>query len=421
MSEQAVKEAPAEAATEVPVATTQVEEGGPTNFKEAADRFFSENKDPDNAPAEATAKEVQSLLKPSKSDTKDVTTEPEKAQGAEGEEVADQENASPEVPEFGFDGEDKEAPVEDQGLDEAAFDKETDSQVQGLDPKAGDAWRKLRSELKQAKLEAQNVSSDIERISALEKQAAETEELRSRVEELTQNDYVLKVQNSQEYRDKVSVPVYEINRVVDQVSAAFEEISQDKIMAAIREPDIVQRARMIESLSEDVDIPSMVTSELSRVSGIYHQVQSEHEKMLSNAETEWKVVQEKQEKEALRAAEEDRSMVNRHLEENWDKMKGLLSDEEISVGKRSSTKLDIRNESPGNRAYSQMAGVALPRVLKENVTLKAEIGELRAKLGMEKATTPNLSEGKKTEEDVMDNTPKTFAEAMARMPDNLSL
>lgn len=417
MSEQAVKDAPAEAVTEAPVATTQVEEGGPTSFKEAADQFFSEDKQVEDSREEATTEEVQSLLR-SKEEVEKAKTETDQPEEKAGKPEAEEQAV--EVPEFGFDGEGQETPVGDQGLDEAAFDKETDAQAQGLDPKAGDAWRRLRSELKEAKLAAQNASAETDRVIALEKEVAEVEELRSRVEELTQQDYVLKVQNSQEYRDKVSAPVAEINRVVDQVSAAFEDLGQDKIMEAIREPDIVQRARLIESLSEDADIPSMVTSELSRVSGIYHQVQSDHERMLSNAETEWKDVEAKQERDALKAAEEDRSMVSRHLDENWDKIKGLLPDQDIFSGKRESSQLDIRNESPGNRAYAQMAGVAMPKVLNENVKLRAEVSELRSKLGIERATTPNLSEGKKTEEDVLDNSPKTFAEAMARMPDNLS-
>lgn len=415
MSEQAVKDPPAEAATEIPAATTHVEEGGPTSFKEAADRFFSQQQEVEDNPGEAAVEEIERLLNPpaEKKSPQEGQKPPEEAESKVEEPVE-------EVPEFGFDGERKEEP-EKEALDEAAFDKETETQIQGLDPKAQDGWKKLRAQLKEAKLTAQQATDQTERMAALEKQAAEVEELRSRVEELTQADYVLKVQNSAEYREKVSAPVAEINRVVEQFSAAFEDLGQDKIMAAIREPDIVKRARLIEALSEDTEMPSMVTSELSRVSGIYHQVQASHERMLSNAETEWKDVQAKQEKEALRAAEEDRSLVSRHLDDNWQKARSLFNESDIKSAARRASSIDIRNESPANRAYAQMAGEAFPLALKEITRLRRELSKLGGESSRQKEASPNLSEGRKTDEQEADRMPKTFAEAMARMPDNLPL
>jgi hypothetical protein len=419
MSEPAIDQGHAEAVTEMPTATTVVEEGGPTSFREAANEFFKNNESPEIGEDASMSKEEVEAFMETRTQTEEAPeVKTEEAAPEAVEEVAD---------DFGFEG-DGDEPTETEAFDAEAFDKETEQQIQGLDPKAQDGWKKLRQENKDLKTGATPSTREAElqaKLADAEAKAAKVEAMQERVESMTEKNYILEVQDSPEYKQQIAAPAKEINAVMDTVAGSYEFVSREELEKAIREPDLATRAALIDKIgvvtNEDGDaeqrLPTLVQSEIQRVAMLYGKIQHENEEMMSNAEERFQAIQKQRDADALKASEEDREMVNRHLEDRWEKFRKAIPTEGTDTARKQSMAFDIQGATAANRAYAQMAGFALPEALAEIRSLKAQVAGLGGKARAAKAATPNLSQGTGKAEETAPKGYKSLAEASRALGD----
>jgi len=254
-------------------------------------------------------------------------------------------------------------------FDESDFDKQTEEAVVGMEAKAGDKFRELRAELKEAK--KQVISPDVTaKLQELELKAQEAEGLRERLEEISGQSAKLKVEASDEYNNSIVKPAMEIFKKADDLAALYD-IDPSAFKDIIRERDRkVQNQMIAEHLG---DLSDFDRSEAYRMVQDFSSLMTSREKMLSNADKEIER-QQVQRIEADKAflAEQKKAVqvIQKDIWEKYkDKIPGFLEDgKETSEYKKlmaKSLSIDFSQSKARDQAYASFAGVALPHAMKE--------------------------------------------------------
>jgi hypothetical protein len=265
--------------------------------------------------------------------------------------------------------EDTKKDEESKPFDEADFDKQTEESVVGMEAKAGDKFRELRAELKEAK--KQVISPDITtKLQYLELKAQEAEGLRERLEEISSQSAKLKVEASDEYNNSIVKPAMEIFQKADQLAGLYD-IDPSAFKDIIRERDRkVQNQMIAEHLS---DLSDFDRSEAYRMVQDFSSLMNSREKMLSNADKEIERQQvQRIESDKAFLAEQKKAVqvIQKDIWEKYkDKIPGFLEDgKETSEYKKLMSKslsIDFSQSKARDQAYASFAGVALPHAMKE--------------------------------------------------------
>tara|TARA_R110000824_G_scaffold162675_1_gene338337 strand:+ start:1411 stop:2736 length:1326 start_codon:yes stop_codon:yes gene_type:complete len=429
-------ESPAEAVTETITAKTVVEEGGATNFADAMkEAFGSRDADvnSDTAPMgqeelethmiDAETPPVADEAPPVEEEATEEAIEP--AEPVEAGEVIEavEADADEEVPEeeLGFKTEDDADPADEEAFDEEAFNLETKRQLEGLNPKQNKAWQDLRNENRDLKTGAKPTKREAElneKVKELESKALKSDDLQNQLDGLLSANYALKVTNSPEYHQQVGKHAQEVNSVIDTISKSYQ-VDAQALQDAVMEVDLKERANKIQRICQDEDgeviIPSIYQNELQRASMMYSTLRVKHDDMIKDAEGEYLKIEAQREEADLKAVQEDRSLLHRHMDEGWDKFENVFSSPEaqaaIDKGRLASKRMDIRDESPHNRSFSTNSGYQVPIMLAEIKSLNAQLAALGGKSKASKAATPNLSEGAVKSEETKPPSPSSLAAA----------
>ena len=428
-------ESPAEAVTEAITAKTVVEEGGATNFADAMQEAFgSRDADVNSETAPMGQKELETHM--IDAETPPVADEPppveetaeelvESGETVEAEEAVEpvEADADEEVPEeeLSFKTEDDADPADEEAFDEEAFNLETKRQLKGLNPKQNKAWQDLRNENRDLKTGAKPTMREAElndKIKSLESKVSQSDGLQSQLDGLLSANYALKVTSSPEYHQQVGKHAQEVNSVIDTISQSYQ-VDAQALQDAVMEVDLKERANKIERICQDEDgeivIPSIYQNELQRASMLYSTLRVKHDDMIKDAEGEYLKIEAQREEADLRAVQEDRSLLHRHMDEGWDKFESVFNSPEaqaaIDKGRLASKRMDIRDESPHNRSFSTNSGYQVPIMLAEIKSLNAQLAALGAKTKASKAATPNLSEGAVKSEETKPSAPSSLAAA----------
>jgi hypothetical protein len=133
--------------------------------------------------------------------------------------------------------------------------------------------------------------------------------------------------------------------------------------------------------------------------------------MMANAGEKFQAIQKQREADALKASEEDRALVTRHLDDRWEKFRKAIPVEGTDTARKQAMAFDLQGATANNRAYAQMAGFALPEALAEIKSLREQVATLGGKAQAARAATPNLSEGAGKAEETKPQGYKSFQEA----------
>lgn len=325
----------------------------------------------DDSPAREKVKEIIQDISP-EPDKPVIQPEVVKEKIAEPTEVVNADIEEDIIKEEFFSDTSTEDVVKNEGtkeFNEADFDKQTEDSVVGMEAKAGDKFRELRAELKEAK--KQVISPDVTaKLQELELRAQEAEGLRERLEEISSQSAKLKVEASDEYSNSIVKPVMEIFQKADELAGLYD-IDPSAFKDIIKERDRkVQNQMIAEHLS---DLSDFDRSEAYRMIQDFGLIMNNREKMLSNADKEIERQQiQRIESDKAFLAEQKKAVqiIQKDIWEKYkDKIPGFLEDgKETSEYKKlmaKSLSIDFSQSKARDQAYASFAGVALPHAMKE--------------------------------------------------------
>ena len=270
-----------------------------------------------------------------------------------------------------------EESVKPGAFDEKAFDKETEDSIKGMEVKAGEKFKALRAELKQAK--QTTITPDIQqKLADLEIKAQEAEGLRACLEEVSSQSAKLKVEASDDYEREIVSPAKDIFAKAGELAALYET-DATILKAIIKETDRkVQNELIAEHLKDFSDFDR---NEVYLMTKDFNGLVAKRERMMANAdkEIERQQVQRIEQEKTLLA--EQRRAVQTIQKDIWNKYKevvpGFVEDGEETpefrklMGKALS--IDFGTAKARDQAYAAFSGVVLPHVVKE-------LGEMRKRL-----------------------------------------
>jgi len=313
-------------------------------------------------------------------ETPDIVVTPKKA---DEEQVIEDE----EFPELGKKKEVAKTIVDD-------IDTETDEEIKGMEPKAGEKWKALKAELKQARLEAEQakagskVSPEVEvELAELRQKAAEAEALRQRNEELLRANDRVAVEESDEYISKVKTPYAEMEKALKSLSD-HAKIPLDSLIDIITEEDIAKQDALIEGLEDKVS--ARMAGRVARIADDYKAVTETKTKLLENAKQTLeqsritKALAEKQEKErsvqAYKVSTEESFKTYGSRIPSFVDSTGNLTDLAKSVMQKTAS-MDPSTLDSSDLGYMAFCANSFPEARKTIVRLQEEVKMLKAAQG----------------------------------------
>lgn len=373
----------------------------------ALDKFFGQ---------EETPKEVIPQAAPVKEEKPaDVVEKPP-------EKVA--ETPSNDLPEFeeDFFPDSTETPVESKEeaksgeFDEAAFDKQTEEEVKGMEAKAGEKFRALKAELKEAK--KTTLTPEIQtKLKELELKTAEVDGLKQRMVELSGESAKLQMENEDEYKDLVVKPAATLFSKADELSEAVG-IDPQILRSIIRERDLPTQEGMLEEHFGSKSL--LIQSKVAAMAEGFNALLSKREEMLSNAEA-------RIEKNRLARIESEKKILNdqrvavQSIQKSmWEEHKELIpgfvdeDGEETEIYKKMVSRglaIDFGKARAKDQARAALSGTVLPYALKQIRELQNQLSAYQKDDKKKLRTSP--SAGNSVNPTPINQTPKTFEEAMA--------
>lgn len=292
-----------------------------------------------------------------------------------------------------------EAKVEE--FNEQDFDKETESLSEGMNKKASDKFKELRSSLKDYKIKEREVviPNDVQtKLKDLELKAAEADGLRQQVEELSSVSAKVKVESSQEYKKKVLEPAMAILREADQI-ASSQNVESDIVQSIIKEGDKERQILLIKEHLSDMN--EIEKQDLYRMIYEYKGLGKIRNEMLDHASEKLTQIEAQQIEEQKQLFEAEKKAVIDIQASIWDKYKtvipGFSNDngeptEEWKQLRNRSLAIDFNKAAGKDKAYAAFAGVTLPHVIKELNAAKKLIQEITGKEASEMLRRPKLGQ-----------------------------
>lgn len=286
-------------------------------------------------------------------------------------------------------------------FDEAAFDKQTEQEVAGLDPKQGEAWRTLKNEVKALRKAEADRAGFNERLKQLEEEnqalketAGEVEAMRERVKSVTSRNAELLLEDSAEYQSKVVVPHKDITETIDALAEA-RGVPKEEIWAAIRENEPVKRMAMIDALEEKIGgrhalaVQQMAT-DMRIIARHDQEMRANAEQIVEQAKRADLQTREKSSEadiEAFRAsARESFTRYADRIPGFTDETKNLTDAAEAARAK--ALTVDVTKLASGDLGYMVFSVQALPAALRELKRLRTENRDLRVAAGKKETIGP---------------------------------
>lgn len=293
----------------------------------------------------------------------------------------------------------------DSDFDESKFDKETEDEVKGMDAKAGEKWKQLKAQVKQAKLEALEAKKasqtakpapEIEQeLETLRAKAAEAEALRQRNEELLRVNDRVAVEESTEYRSKVTEPFIEMEKILVSL-AENAKIDEKALFDIVTEHDVIKQDLMLEKLEKAGH--SRLANRISRIADDYKAVNQVKAQMLENATKTLEASRIAQREAEVRTKEQTKTAFKVSSEKSFEAYaakipsfvdsNGQLTDLAKSAMAKASA-IDPTTLDSSDLGYMAFCATSFPEARKEIVKLQAEIKMLKAG-----KTGPTISSGK---------------------------
>lgn len=277
--------------------------------------------------------------------------------------------------------EEKKALVESKdGFDEEAFDKETEEATKGMEAKAGEKFKALRNELKEAK--QKTITPDIQqKLNELELKAAEADGLRQRMEELSNQSAKIRVETSDEYVKQVKKPVSDLFAKAEEMAKSYEG-DVDLLWSIVTERDRRKQNEMIkEHLGEFSDFDR---SEVFGMSRDFNKYLGVREEMLSDAETHIQKIEADRIAQTEKALQDHKRMVQTYQREIWSKYRDVIPGFVDENGRETAQfkslmnramSLDFSKAKPRDQAFAAFSGVVLKHMAEQMNEYRMRLAE----------------------------------------------
>jgi hypothetical protein len=297
--------------------------------------------------------------------------------------TTDDEEPEIEFPEIGV----KPTEPDAKPFDEAAFDKETEDEIKGLDPKQTGAWKKIKERVKAAEKKAAELSSaapakpapeveaELARLKTLEQEA---EGLRQRNQELLRANDQTAMRESDEFKKAVTAPLDEMANIIRTMAEA-SEIDPSTLAAIIEETDIGKQDKMIDALGSKLSPRAL--NRVERLADDFKAITHKERELLAEAGTKLeaqRIARQAAEKEeqgrrvtAFKAAVTDAFKTYAAAVPGFTDSSGALTDLGEAILAKTST-VDINNLGPDDLGYLAYTANALPEMRRELVKLRTE-------------------------------------------------
>ena len=345
-----------------------------------------------------------------------------KPDAAEGDsEESDDEDEFPDL------GSDDTADDQAEEFNEEAFDKETQALLKSIEEKGhpGDVYKKLRAELKEAKL-SQGVKQvspdDIPEYVELKKEVEELKSIKDEVEGLRQQrDELLKVADEAaievlpEFVKNVKEPLATMDQDLNAIATATG-VEKAALLAVIREKDVAKQDKMIGELEESLSRRAL--SRLERIIEDYPKVIETRDRMYENKSAEIAKSRENQELESKKKSEAQIQEFHAHTKEAFTRYAKSIPGFIDSTGNLSqmaqtemkkAMAINIHDLSTGDVAFLAFAARAIGPMREEIRRLQGSSGAPKQPSSKPaKINDPGSAKPKKSEEDG----PESFMKAM---------
>ena len=299
------------------------------------------------------------------------------------------------LPELGAEGlGEQKVEKKDAAFDEAAFDAQTAKEVEGLDPKQGEAWKELKGQLKAYKMGEITADTAKARIAELEAKNAELEEIAGTVKAmeeksagLIQSHAELVLKESDEYQSTVAKPYADIKKTVAAISEA-KSIEEGEIWKILQEAEPAKRMAMLDELEKT--LPARYTLAVENMANDMQAIMANDARMRKDAVA---IVEAQKAKAAGEAPAELEARKNATMDATRqsfsrfaEKIPGFTDSvgalTEDAKGALAKALLTNPNEfSPGDHGYMIFSVQALPHALKTIRNLEKENRQLRVAAG----------------------------------------
>jgi len=387
----------------------------PEEFENANDelRAIFDLKNKEVEAQEEVKEEPKDLLKEepqeeSKEEPKEEVQEEAKEDSTDEETKVDFTDEEKKEDEFGYS---RENDPQDEGFDEDAYDKETEKQVAGLDPKERDAWKRLRNEAKQGKTLTKELEALRTELEEAKSKAEQVEEMQARVNSITEKNYKLQIQESDEWKKAVEGPSKVARDTISSVAEDFG-VDYDALVDIVADPSVKNRTAQVAAMFPDEDedgepLPLnaqyrvTVLNELNAAARAYKTALTEREKLLDQAKDKYEQIQAQRAEEETKSRETEIKQRKSHVDAWVSKYEARFG-EEFADEVRSQLKpvvstpwdqMDIADQT-----QALTGGAAVPVLLKRLADLEGELATYRKQEKRTKDSSPNMSAGNSPQE-----------------------
>jgi hypothetical protein len=305
-----------------------------------------------------------------------------------------------------------------EAFDEVAFDKQTEEEVKGMDAKAGEKFRALKAELKEAK--KTTITPDVKaKLQELEIKAAEVDGLKERMIELSSQSARLQMENEEVYQNEVLKPVANLFEDADSLSTRVE-VDPNVLRSIIKERDLSVQEALIE---EHFGAKSLlIQSKVADMVIKFNTLVSKRDEMLANAETKIEKLRAERVETEKKVLREQRLAVQTIQKQLWEEHKelipGLIDDDgnETEMYKKLVSRglsIDFGMARAKDQARAALSGTVLPFALKQirelEIRLSAYEQDDKKKVRKSPAAGTSVSATP-----AVPKAPKDFMDAMAQ-------
>lgn len=301
-------------------------------------------------------------------------------------------------------------------FDEEAFDADTNQEVKGLDPGKGEAWKKLKEELKAYKKgeiqlpELQVKLETLEKENAsLKETADEIEAIKSRMKSVTSRNAELLLEESKEYQDSVVRPHREIGKTVSALAQA-KNINEEEIWSVIGEGDPAKRITMLDDLENTIGGRNSLL--VQNMANDMRVIAKKDKEMRDNADSiveQARTLDARHQEEASSVKVSDfKISAKQAFDLHSSKIPGFADESGTltdtgRAAQASTTTVDVNSLSVGDLAYMAFATEALPQSLRKIRSLEKENRDLRVVAGDKSSDILPGETRKKAVDDDMDS------------------
>jgi len=301
----------------------------------------------------------------------------------------------------------------DPSFDEDAFDKETEQEIKSLDPGKGEAWKKLKDELKNYKQGEVQLPELQQKLESLEKEnlslretADEVEAIKARMKSVTSRNAELLLEESQEYQSSVVRPHQEISKTIDALAEA-KDVAAEEIWAVIKQPNVAKRIAMLDELEKSIGgrnslLVQNMAEDMRTIAFKDKEMREQADDIVNQSKTaDARIRQEETESRISDFKVSAKEAFNLHASKipGFSDDSGSLTEEGRSAQAHAST-VDISSLSSGDLAYMAFTTEALPHSLRKIKALEKENRDLRVAAGDKSSDIiPGESKRKTTSDD----------------------